>query len=113
MVDVKKAARCNELAKNSIKYYGIFLDSYHSDGKQVDQVEREHASAYLQAKLNRARLRTKMIGISVDTQIEGNKLALDEYEEILAYGQRNPEVVESDANMSTEMRLCAEMAWKP
>lgn len=110
MVDVKKAARCNELAKNSIKYYGIFLDSYHSDGKQVDQVEREHASAYLQAKLNRARLRTKMIGISVDTQIEGNKLALDEYEEILAYGQRNPEVVESDANMSTEMRLCAEMA---
>ena len=22
--------RCNELAKNSIKYYGIFLDSYHS-----------------------------------------------------------------------------------
>jgi len=24
-----------------------------------------------------------------------------------------PKVVESDANMSTEMRLCAEMAWKP
>lgn len=23
------------------------------------------------------------------------------------------QIVESDANMSTEMRLCAEMAWKP
>lgn len=109
-VDVKKAARCNELAKHSIKYYGIFLDSYHSDSKSADQVERDHASAYLQAKLNRARLRTKMMGISVDQQIEGNKLALDEYEEILEYGQRNPEVVEADVNMSTEMRLCAEMA---
>ena len=90
------------------------------------------------------------------SQHRRNKLALDEYEEILEYGQRNPEamegsclapkapkgpnpkmqvqtltvqlwkrwahrahrpaepahqVVEADVNMSTEMRLCAEMVW--
>ena len=27
---ISTMGRCNELAKNSIKYYGIFLDSYHS-----------------------------------------------------------------------------------
>ncbi|CAK8998401.1 unnamed protein product [Durusdinium trenchii] len=108
-VDVKQAARCNIHVQSSIKYYGIFLDSYQTDGKAPERVEQDHASTYIQAKLNRARLRTKMVGIPMDDQITAHKLALQEYEEILDYGKRNPEVVEADVNMSTELRLCAEM----
>ena len=36
-------------------------------------------------------------------------MALAEYEEILAYGERNPEVA-VDENMAMELKLCAEMA---
>eukprot|EP00931_Biecheleriopsis_adriatica_P104369 TRINITY_DN79050_c0_g1_i1.p1 TRINITY_DN79050_c0_g1~~TRINITY_DN79050_c0_g1_i1.p1 ORF type:complete len:702 (+),score=166.97 TRINITY_DN79050_c0_g1_i1:48-2153(+) len=110
ITDVKKAARCNELAKNSVKYYGMFIDSYHPDGKPVDRVDTDHANAYLTAKLNRARVRTKMIGLGVDEEIEAHKLALREYEEILAYGNQNPEALGPEVNMATELALCKEMA---
>eukprot|EP00439_Symbiodinium_sp_Y106_P018913 s185_g2.t1 len=108
-VDVKKAARCNELARKAIKHYGIFLESYQPDGTTAEKVEKDHANTYLIGKLNRARLRTKMRGLPADDNIEEHKLALKEYEEILQYGDRNPEVVEADVNMSMELKLCAEM----
>lgn len=108
-VDVKKAARCNELARKAIKHYGIFLESYQPDGTTAEKVEKDHASTYLIGKLNRARLRTKMRGLPADDNIEEHKMALKEYEEILQYGDRNPEVVDADVNMSMELKLCAEM----
>ncbi|CAJ1392819.1 unnamed protein product [Effrenium voratum] len=109
-VDVRKAARCNELARSAIKYYGIFLDSYQPDGRVAEKVEKEHASTYLNAKLNRARLRMKMLGLPIEDRINAHRQALGEYEEILEYGQRNPEVAENDASMSLELKLCSEMA---
>ncbi|CAE7533696.1 kifbp [Symbiodinium sp. CCMP2456] len=79
------------------------------DGTTAEKVEKDHASTYLIGKLNRARLRTKMRGLPADDNIEEHKLALKEYEEILQYGDRNPEVVDADVNMSMELKLCAEM----
>jgi len=108
--DVKQIARCNELAKQSIKYYTIFIDSYHPDGKTVDRVDTDHANTYLTAKLNRARLRTKMQGLSADDNIEGHSLALQDYQDMIAYGQRNQEVFTDAVGMGQEMMLVQEMA---
>eukprot|EP00930_Biecheleria_cincta_P004222 TRINITY_DN105120_c0_g1_i1.p1 TRINITY_DN105120_c0_g1~~TRINITY_DN105120_c0_g1_i1.p1 ORF type:complete len:712 (+),score=147.81 TRINITY_DN105120_c0_g1_i1:31-2136(+) len=109
-IDVRKAARCNELARQSIKYYGIFIDSYHTDGKDAERVDTDHAHTYLLGRLNRCRMRTKMVGLNVDDELEMHKLAFREYEAILAYRDRNPEVLTEAVGMATELQLCEEMA---
>merc|ERR1711976_834161 len=110
-VSVVKLARCNELAKQSIKYFQIFVDTYHVDGKLPDKVDDSDTRVYLTAKLNMARLSTKMKGLPIDEQLQFHKKALRLYEDILDYGQRHPEIcTKEDIAMATEIRLCEEMA---
>jgi len=105
-----KLLRCNLLAKKSIEYYNSFIGTYHLDGKVPDKVDNDDTRVYLTARLNMARLSTKMTGLNTDEQIEWHKKALHEYQRILDYGKRNPGVYEDSIGMATEMRLCEEMA---
>lgn len=87
------------------------MDSYHQDGKIPDRVEDDSVRVYLTARLNRARLATKMRGLGRDDQLEQHKGALLEYEFIQDYGKRNPEVyTKAEIGMAQEMVLCHEMA---
>merc|ERR1712228_522537 len=88
----KRAARCNELARQSIAFYEKFMHTYHQDGKVPDKIDDDAVRTYVTARLNRARLRTKMEGLSPDEDIESHKLALQEYEWILDYGMRHPDI---------------------
>jgi len=107
---VKRAARCNDVARRSIKYYDMFTASYQKDGQDPERIEDENARTYLTVRLNRARIRTKMLGTSLDEQIEANTQALREYEWILDYAKRHPEIcTKPDIDMGKEMELCAEM----
>lgn len=109
--EIKQAARCNDLARKSVEFYGKFVESYHPDGKVPDRVDDDNIRVYLTARINRARIRTKSQGSSLDEQIEEHKLALREYEWILNYGKRHPEVrTNPELGMIQEMRLCEEMA---
>jgi len=106
-----KLARCNELAKSSIKYYETFIATYNDrDGKIPNKVEDDDTRVYLTARLNTARLSTKMKGLSVDDQLDWHKKALKEYEWILDYGSRHDVSTKPSIGMATEMRLCEEMA---
>lgn len=109
--DLRRAARCNDLAKKALKHFTIFIETYHTDGKTPEKVEKDHTRAYLSARLNRARLHTKMRGLPVDEEIERHKEALKEYKFILDYGQRNAEACLSpEVGFEQELRLCQEMA---
>jgi len=108
--DVRRAARCNELARKSLQYYGTFVDSFHLDGKVPDRIEKDSCRAYLTARLNRARLRTKMHGLGRDESVREHREALREYEWILDYGARHAEVTSPDIGMAQELQLCREMA---
>lgn len=109
-VTPKHAAKCNDLARKSIKFYEVFLDSYTIDGRIPEKVEEHEAHAFLIAHLNRARLRTKMLGLSIDDQVEAHKLALREYTWIQDYGRRNPEVhTKPSIGLAQELKLCDEM----
>lgn len=87
----------------------MFADSYHLNGQVPDSVDNDHARAYLMARLNRARLRTKLKGLGVDEQIENHKLALKEYEYMLDYGERNPQCYHPPIALEKEMNFCREM----
>jgi len=109
--EVVRAARCNQLARKSLEAYSTFIDSWLKDGEIPGRIEEENCRVYLTARLNRSRLRTKMRGLSLDDQVDANKLALQEYEWIMDYGRRNPETLTSpQINMQQEIRLCEEMA---
>merc|ERR1712136_616979 len=76
----------------------------------LEKVEEHEAHAFLIAHLNRARLRTKMLGLSIDDQVEAHKLALREYTWIQDYGRRNPEVhTKPSIGLAQELKLCDEM----
>jgi len=108
--DVKRAARCNELSRKSVAFYGKFIDSYHPEGKVPDRIDDDNSRSYLTASLNRARVRMKTLGLGLDEQLEEHKLALREYEWILDYATRHPEVsTKSDIGMAQEIALCQEM----
>eukprot|EP00929_Paragymnodinium_shiwhaense_P087163 TRINITY_DN47445_c0_g1_i1.p1 TRINITY_DN47445_c0_g1~~TRINITY_DN47445_c0_g1_i1.p1 ORF type:complete len:739 (-),score=205.21 TRINITY_DN47445_c0_g1_i1:2-2218(-) len=108
---LQKIARRNELAKKAVKYYSIFIDSYHTDGKVPESIDPDHVRAYLLARMHRARLRCKTKGLAIDEQMEGNKLALWEYEWILNYAARHPECEEKpEIGMIKELHFCREMA---
>lgn len=108
--DSKLAARCNHLAQTSVAYYGKFVESYHEHGKVPDKIEDDNARVYLTARLNRARLRTKMRGLGRDECVEAHKQGLREYEWILGYGKRHPQVAtHPEIGMATELKLCEEM----
>jgi len=108
--DSVKSARINELARKSIKFYGVFIESYHPNNKIPDAIETDHVKVYLTARLNRARFRTHMRGVGVEEQLKFHRAALEEYEWIIAYGARNPEIVTNpDICMGKEMELCQEM----
>jgi len=88
----------------------MFTASYQKDGQDPERIEDENARTYLTVRLNRARIRTKMLGTSLDEQIEANTQALREYEWILDYAKRHPEIcTKPDIDMGKEMELCAEM----
>eukprot|EP00927_Polykrikos_kofoidii_P023284 TRINITY_DN21501_c0_g1_i1.p1 TRINITY_DN21501_c0_g1~~TRINITY_DN21501_c0_g1_i1.p1 ORF type:complete len:774 (-),score=146.88 TRINITY_DN21501_c0_g1_i1:43-2319(-) len=109
--DVMKAAKCNELARKSAHYFSVFIETYHTDGKVPSTIDTDHTRAYLTARMNRARLRTKTRGASLDQQVEGNKLALMEYEWILRYDKSNPGIIKKpEVNMEKEVFFCSEMA---
>lgn len=110
--DVRRVARHNELVRKSLRYYTIFVDSYkQQDQSDPKRVEEDHTRSYLIGRLSRARLRTKMRGLSLDDDIEEHKQSLRDYEYILDYGKRNHEViVKPDVNMAKELLLCNEMA---
>jgi len=108
---VKRAAQCNGLAQKSLKGYTTFIESYHEGGKIPAKVEDDACRVYLTARLNRARLRTKVRGLAREEALEAHKLALREYEWILDYGRRHPEVAtKPQIGMATELKLCEEMA---
>jgi len=110
-VDSKRGAQCNELARKSSAFYGRFVDSYHPDGKVPERIDDDNVRGYLLARLNHARMGTKLQGISIDDQVEVSKIALREYEWILDYGNRNQEVwTKPEISMAQEMMLCKEMA---
>lgn len=111
VVSPLRAARCNELAKKAIDHYKIFIDSYNTDGKVPNSVGKDDTRVYLTARLNRARLSTKMKGLSIDDNLQWNKRALREYEWILDYACRNPEVAtDPEIGMAKEIQLSEEMA---
>jgi len=111
LVDPKKAAQCNDLARKSAAFYGKFVASYHPEGKVPDRIDDDNIRGYLVARLNHARMSTKLQGVSIDDQVDASKLALREYEWILDYGKRNPEVwSKPEIGMAQEMMLCKEMA---
>eukprot|EP00928_Gymnodinium_smaydae_P026206 TRINITY_DN20643_c0_g1_i1.p1 TRINITY_DN20643_c0_g1~~TRINITY_DN20643_c0_g1_i1.p1 ORF type:complete len:740 (+),score=199.57 TRINITY_DN20643_c0_g1_i1:108-2327(+) len=106
----KRDARRNELARQASKYFGIFVDTYHTDGKVPTSIEDDHLRAYLTARLHRARMRTKLRGIPVDEQVELHRLALGEYEWIVDYSTKHPQVVtKPEIGMEHEVNYCREM----
>lgn len=110
-MSVKGAARLNELANKSLKFYSTFIDSYHERGVVPDKVDNDNARVYLTARLNRARFRTKMRGLSREDLIEAHKLSLQEYEWLLDYGRRNQgSISHPDVNFEQELNLCQELA---
>merc|ERR1739848_81956 len=103
-------ARCNELAAKTLHFYQTFIDSYHDKGIP-EKIDKDNVRVYLTAKLNHARFTTKMRGFSADDQLERHKTALAEFQWILDYARRNPEVVtDPEICMDNEIRLCTEMA---
>eukprot|EP00746_Dinoflagellata_sp_MGD_P168212 gnl/MRDRNA2_/MRDRNA2_99474_c0_seq1.p1 gnl/MRDRNA2_/MRDRNA2_99474_c0~~gnl/MRDRNA2_/MRDRNA2_99474_c0_seq1.p1 ORF type:complete len:714 (-),score=179.47 gnl/MRDRNA2_/MRDRNA2_99474_c0_seq1:13-2154(-) len=106
----QKAAKVNLLSDQAIECYNKFVDSYLHHGKLPDKIDNDNCRVYLTARMNRARMRTKNVGLSIDQQVENNKLALREYEWILDYAERNPETITHDEiRMAKEIALCQEM----
>lgn len=106
----EKAAKVNLLSEKAVECYKKFVDSYLHHGKLPDKIDNDNCRVYLMARLNRARMRTKNVGLTIDQQVENNKLALREYEWILDYAERNPETVTNEEiNMAKEIALCQEM----
>lgn len=107
---LRRAAKLNEVSNGAAKYFGRFVDTYHTDGKVPATIESGHARAYLTARLNRARLRTKTRGLSRDERVEAHKLQLKEYEWMLDYSARHPEVTtDPEIAMEQELHFCKEM----
>eukprot|EP00811_Abedinium_folium_P033512 NODE_6469_length_1669_cov_4.754864.p1 GENE.NODE_6469_length_1669_cov_4.754864~~NODE_6469_length_1669_cov_4.754864.p1 ORF type:complete len:508 (-),score=193.55 NODE_6469_length_1669_cov_4.754864:145-1560(-) len=110
-LDPMQVARANELARKSIKFYDVFVESYHTNKKVPEKIDADNVRVYLTARLNRTRLRTKFCGLGVDENVELHTQSFREYEWILDYGARNPEVrTDENIGMTREIKLCEDMA---
>ena len=100
--------KINKLVGQSLKHFDNFINSFQDHtGKLPDKFDKENLRSILSAKFWIARLHSKMIVVSPQTQLENTKKSLLNYEWIVTYHKANTADVE--ACFVEELKMCQEM----
>ena len=100
--------KVNKLVGQSLKHFDNFINSFQDHtGKLPDKFDKENLRSILSAKFWIARLHSKMIVVSPQTQLENTKKSLLNYEWIVTYHKANTADVE--ACFVEELKMCQEM----
>ena len=100
--------KINKLIGQSLKHFNSFINSFQDhSGRLPDKFDKECLRSILSTKFWIARLHSKMIVVSPQTQLENTKKSLENYQWIVTYHKANP--VDVEGCFAEELKMCQEM----